>query len=453
MARSGRSLSTNSAPAASAARRKREASRRIPSPSSVRSRSWMTSTPPSSAPASSASSQAGGHRDSRASARRSRGGVTAPAYGARSLPLRTVQRSPDVLIAGGGIVGLAVAHAARERGLDVLVLDAGETGAWWVAAGMLAPVTEAEHGEDALLRLGLESAARYEAFARALDVPRHGAGTLVVARDRDEAEALDRLHGFRETLGLRAERLRPSQARRREPALAPTVRVALDVPGDRSVDPRALVAALRERVPVRTGRVAAVLTDGDRVTGVRLADGDEVGAGRIVLAAGAATGGLDGLPEHARVPVRPVKGQVLRLRDPGGPGLVERSIRTQDAYLVPRADGRYVLGATMEERGWDASVTAGGVFELLRDLSEVVPGVLELELEAALAGFRPGTPDNLPAIGRGALENLIWATGHWRNGVLLAPVTADLVAGLLAGEELPDWAAPCDPRRFAKVAA
>jgi glycine oxidase len=152
------------------------------------------------------------------------------------------------------------------------------------------------------------------------------------------------------------------------------------------------------------------------------------------------------------VPVRPVKGQVLRLRDPGGPGLVERSIRTLDAYLVPRADGRYVLGATMEERGWDPAVTAGGVFELLRNLSEVLPGVLELELEEALVGFRPGTPDNVPAIGPGALENLLWATGHWRNGVLLAPVTGDLVAGLLAGEPLPDWAAPCDPGRFATKA-
>jgi glycine oxidase len=360
-----------------------------------------------------------------------------------------MERTPDVLIAGGGIVGLAVALRASERGARTLVVDAGEPGAWFVAAGMLAPATELEHGEEGVLRVGLESAARYPAFAAELGVDLRAAGTLVVARDRDEAEALDRVVAFRTGLGLEAERLRPTEARRREPALAPTVRLALDVPGDRSIDPRAVVAALRERVAVRPGRVEAVTVEAERVTGVRLDDGTVLRAGQTVLATGARTVG--GLPEPARVPVRPVKGQVLRLLDPAGPGLVERSIRTPAAYLVPRADGRYVLGATMEERGWDGAVTAGGVFELLRDLSEVVPGVLELELEHALTGFRPGTPDNVPAIGPGALDGLVWATGHWRNGVLLAPVTADLVAGVLAGEALPDWAAACDPRRFARA--
>jgi glycine oxidase len=159
------------------------------------------------------------------------------------------------------------------------------------------------------------------------------------------------------------------------------------------------------------------------------------------------------MPEYARVPVRPVKGQVLRLRDPAGPGLVERTIRGQDAYFVPRGDGRYVLGATMEERGWDTTPTAGGVYELLRDLSEIVPGIFELEIEELIAGLRPATPDNLPAIGPGALDGLVWATGHYRNGILLTPVTADLVASTLAGDALPGWAAPADPLRFAQVAA
>ena len=159
------------------------------------------------------------------------------------------------------------------------------------------------------------------------------------------------------------------------------------------------------------------------------------------------------MPDAARVPVRPVKGQVLRLRDPNGPGLVERTIRGEQAYFVPRGDGRYVLGATMEERGWDVQPTAGGVYELLRDISELVPGVFELEIEELIAGLRPATPDNLPAIGPGALEGLVWATGHFRNGILLTPVTADLVAGVLAGESLPDWAEPANPQRFAGVAA
>jgi glycine oxidase len=359
----------------------------------------------------------------------------------------------DAIVVGGGIIGLAVALRARQRGLGVEVVDAGLDGAWSYAAGMLAPATEAEYGEQALLRLGLESAGRYPAFAAELGVELRTTGTLAVARDRDEAEALDRLHAFRAGLGLAAERLRPTQARRLESALAPTVRLAVEFPGDHSVDPRALVAALRERVGVRQARVAALLTEGDRVTGVRLEDGSSVHAERVVVAAGAWGALLDGLPAEARVPVRPLRGQILRMRDPGGPGLVQRSIRTLSAYLVPRADGRYVLGATMEERGWDPVPTAGGVFELIRDLSEVVPGVLELQLESVGVGFRPASPDNLPALGPGILEGLVWATGHGRNGVLLAPVTGDLVAAVLAGEPLPDWAARCDARRFAAVGA
>jgi glycine oxidase len=172
----------------------------------------------------------------------------------------------------------------------------------------------------------------------------------------------------------------------------------------------------------------------------------------VVVAAGVNVARLD-MPEHARVPVRPVKGQVLRLRDPNGPGLIERTVRREAIYLVPRGDGRYVLGATMEERGWDTTPTAGGVYELLRDLSELVPGIFELEIEELIAGLRPATPDNVPAIGPGALDGLVWATGHFRNGILLTPVTADLVAGVLNGEPLPDWAAPADPRRFAGVHA
>ena len=179
---------------------------------------------------------------------------------------------------------------------------------------------------------------------------------------------------------------------------------------------------------------------------VELADGGVVEAGAVLLAAGAYAGALS-----RAVPVRPVKGQVLRLRDPQGPGLLQRTIRTRDAYLVPRADGRYVLGATMEERGFDTVPTAGGVFELLRDISEVVPGVLEMEVEEVLAGLRPATPDNLPAIG--ALDGVVHATGHHRNGILLSGLTGELAAAALCGEPLPAWAAVADPARFAGVPA
>jgi glycine oxidase len=320
---------------------------------------------------------------------------------------------------------------------------------------MLAPVSEAEFGERALLELGLESARRYRDFCAALDDPGYrDAGTLVVARDRDEAEALDRLAAFRAGLGLPVERLRPTQARTLEPALAPTVRLALHIEGDHAIDPRRLVAALARAFggSQRRARVAALAVEGERVTGVVLEDGSRIAAGAVVVAAGVHAARL-GMPEHARVPVRPVKGQVLRLRDPRGPGLVERTIRGESAYFVPRGDGRYVLGATMEERGWDTTPTAGGVYELLRDLGEIVPGVFELDIEELSAGLRPATPDNLPAIGAGALEGLVWAAGHFRNGILLTPVTADLVAAALAGEALPEWAAPADPLRFAGVPA
>src|SRR5829696_1213702 len=346
----------------------------------------------------------------------------------------------DVAVVGGGVIGLAVAWRAARRGLRTVVLDAGEDGAWRYAAGMLAPVTEAEFGEDALLALGLRAARGFPAFCAELaeaagcDAGLRRTGTLVVARDADEAEELERLLQYRRSLGLEVERLRPSGARRAEPALAPTVRLALDVPGDDAVDPRALVTALRvaaERAGVELRRAR-----------VEAADLATLPADRVVVAAGAWSGRLGPLP------VRPVKGQIMRLRDPHGQDLVSRTIRTRDGYLVPRGGGGYVLGATVEERGWDTAPTAGATFELIRDLAEVVPGVLELDVEELGAGLRPGTPDNLPVIGEA--DGLIWATGHYRNGILLADVTAEAIISVLAGEGLPEWAAACDPARFAR---
>jgi glycine oxidase len=362
----------------------------------------------------------------------------------------------DVAVVGGGVIGLAVAWRAAQRGLRTLVLDAGEDGAWRYAAGMLAPVTEAEFGEDALLALGLRAASGFPAFCAELeaasgrDTGLRRTGTLVVARDRDEAEELERLLEYRRSLGLAVERLRPSQARRAEPALAPTVRLALDVPGDDAVDPRRLVAALAEAFEraggeIRRAHATAVEPGAVTVGATEDAATATLRAEHVVVAAGAWSGRLGPMP------IRPVKGQIMRLRDPAGQDLVARTIRTREGYLVPRGEGRYVLGATVEERGWDTAPTSGATFELIRDLAEVVPGVLELEIEELGAGLRPGTPDNLPVIGRAA--GLVWATGHYRNGILLADVTAEAVVSVLAGDGLPEWAAPCDPARFAEVHA
>jgi glycine oxidase len=361
----------------------------------------------------------------------------------------------DVLVVGGGIIGLAVAWRARQRGMSVTVLerDTAGLGTSRVAAGMLAPVVEVEFGQAAgrLLELGLRSARMWPAFACELESSTGAAvglmatGTLLAARDEDDARELERQLAFRQSLGLAVARLRPSEAREREPALAPTVRLALEAPEDHSVDPRLVLAALTRAcratgVHVREhSPVARVELDGAgaRASGVSLQDGERLAAGQVVLAAGAWSERIDGLPPDARVPVRPVKGQILRLRDPAGPGLLRRVLRFRGGYIVPREDGRYVLGATVEERGFELTPTAGGVYGLLRDAHELVPGISELEIEELSVGLRPGTPDNAPAIGPGTIDGLIWATGHYRNGILLAPLTAELVSDVLARGHAP----------------
>jgi len=378
----------------------------------------------------------------------------------------------DVAIVGGGVIGLAVAWRARAKGLSVTVLERGEIGRGtsYVAAGMLAPVAEVEFGEagQAALELGLRSAELWPGFAAELEraagaeVGLLKTGTLVLARDEDEARELERQIALRESLGLRASRLRASEAREREPALAPTVRLALEASEDHSVDPRRVLVALRracETVGVRLREHASVVRvllnrESTRVTGLELEGGERVMARWLVVAAGAWSGRLDGLPAEARVPVRPVKGQLLRLRDPAGPGLLRRVVRFEGGYLVPRADSRYVLGATVEERGFERHATAGGVYELLRDAHELVPGVSELQIEELCVGLRPGTPDNLPVLGPSVIEGLTWATGHYRNGILLAPLTAELVAGALAGESSSaPFPAACRADRFVAVTA
>lgn len=371
---------------------------------------------------------------------------------------RPTEHSPDLVVVGAGIAGLCVAHEACRRGLRPLVLDRGEPGAGTtaVAAGMLAPTSEAAFGEPELLALNLLAAERWPAFADGLGGGgRLECGTLLVARDRDQAEALDRELAFRMESGLSAERLLPSAARRAEPALAPSVRLALDIPQDHAAEPAVLISALLDAIGAGGGavraraEVAEVETDGERVAGVRLDGGERIAAEHVVVAAGSWSGELPGIPQPARVPVRPVKGQLLHLRDPAGPGLVERVMRSEEMYLVPRGDGRYVLGASAEERGFDTSITARAIHDLLREAAEVVPGVLELEVTRALAGLRPGTPDNAPALGPGLLEGLHWATGHFRHGILLAPITGEAVVPGVLGEPALEQAAPFSPLRFA----
>jgi len=361
------------------------------------------------------------------------------------------------------VIGLAVAWRSAQRGLKVVVIDrASEVGSGTtpIAAGMIAPISEAIAAEQPLMRLGLASARAYPEFVAELressgmDPGFLSCGTLFGARDPDEAEALTRELALRERLRLPARRLLASEARRLEPALTPTLRLALEIPDDHAIDPRKLTPALAQAARAAGAElrlnapVTRVTIESDRVTGVELADGHRVGAEHVVLAAGVWSDTVGGLPDEARVPIHPVKGQILRLHDPNGPGLLTHALRMTGAYLVPRGDGRYVLGATMEERGFDTTVTAGGVFELLRNAFELLPSITELVIDEAVAGLRPATPDNAPAIGRGAIPGLHWATGHFRHGILLTPITAEIMAAVLAGED-PDKVAPEDQGKLA----
>ncbi|MBZ4318741.1 glycine oxidase ThiO [Streptomyces huiliensis] len=376
----------------------------------------------------------------------------------------------DVLVIGGGIIGLVTAWRAAQRGLRTAVADpAPGGGAALVAAGMLAAVTELHYGEQALLALNLASARRYPDFTAELeeasgrDTGYRACGTLAVALDADDRAHLRELGAFQRRCGLEAEWLTGRECRRLEPMLAPGVQGGLRVDGDHQTDPRRLAAALltaceRAGVTLHRTAVARVLLDGDRAAGAELADGGRIAAGQTVLAAGSHSGRIAGLPDAVLPPVRPVKGQTLRLRIPEAyrPFLsrtVRAVVRGNPVYLVPRENGELVIGATTEELGWDTTVTAGGVYELLRDAHELVPGLTELPLAETSAGLRPGSPDNAPLLGPTELPGLHVATGHHRNGVLLTPLTGDVMAEALTTGRLPEEARPFSPRRFAASGA
>jgi glycine oxidase len=386
------------------------------------------------------------------------------------VPISSSVITADVAVIGGGAIGLASAwKVAQQGGRVVLIDEAVGGGASWAAAGMLAPVTEVHHGEEALLQLNLESSGMYERFAAELEdasgceVGYRRCGTLLVARDRDDNAALEEIYRFQVRLGLSVERLRSGDCQRVEPALAPDVRGGILVPGDHQVDNRALVAALQEAC-VRSGvqfvphRAARVEVENGRVDGVTATGGAPVSCDHVVLAAGAWSRGIAGIPEEVLPPLRPVKGQLLHLRTSSrGPAVTAplsgHNIRGADVYLVVRSDGRVVIGATSEEQGFDRTVTAGGVFGLLRDAYELVPGITELELTETVAGLRPATPDNAPVIGATSLDGLIMATGHYRNGILLTPITAAAVAALASGSTPPSVVEGFSPRRFERTMA
>ncbi len=357
------------------------------------------------------------------------------------------ERSYDAVVVGGGIVGLSCAWRLARRGAVVAVIDraAPPAGATRVAAGMLAPVGELAFGEADLLEMTLAAAALYPDFVAELEAAsgvstgyaRHGA--LHVALDRDEAAELRRVHELQRSLELGAEWLPPGRCRALEPGLTPSFHGGVHAPQEAAVDPRALAAALVGALESEGAELLfeteaeAALFDGKRLGGVRTNADEELRTETTILAAGAWSGQAEWLPDEGRPPVRPVKGQILELRARDGGAPCERIVASERVYLVPRPDGRLIAGATVEEQGFDTAVTAGGVHELLREAYRLLPDIAEMELVEAAAGLRPATADNLPLVGPSPLEGLFWATGHYRNGILLAPLAAKILAERLEG--------------------
>ncbi|GAY09070.1 glycine oxidase thio [Pseudonocardia sp. N23] len=364
-------------------------------------------------------------------------------------------------VVGGGVVGLSCAWRAAVDGARVTLVDAAPgSGASWVAGGMLAPVTEAWPGEEALLALGVESVGSWPGFAARLaeasgrDPGLRADGTVVAATGSGDRAELETLASYLDGIGRPVQRLSGRELRRLEPAIGPEVRGGLSVPDDLAVDNRLLLAALRVAaeqagVVFVARNATAVADDGTRVTGVTCDDGTVVDTDAVLVAAGAYTSALhpalDGL-------VRPVKGEILRLgHRPGAFPAPTRTVRAlvdgRPVYAVPRDGGGLVIGATQADVGFDREPTVGGVRDLLRDAERVLPGVAEFALLEVAAGLRPGSPDNLPLIGRIGPTGLLVAGGHHRNGILLAPVTADGIVALLRGDEVSGAVRAADPAR------
>lgn len=369
-----------------------------------------------------------------------------------------------MVIVGGGVIGLACAFRLSEAGAKVTVVDPGGTaGASWAAAGMLAPLSEAGFGEQDLVELNVAAVAEFRVLAEVLDelpgesVGLRTEGTLAVAFNTGDKAALARMSAYRNSFGWAAETLTGSAIRKLEPFLASGVTGGVLAGGDLSVDNRRYLRSLQRATAARgvrvvTGTVSRLDRTGGRVSGVTIDSGEHVAAATVVLCAGAQSGRLSGYPIH------PVKGQILRLRIPPrllavGPVLthtLRALVRGHEVYLVPRVGGEVVLGATQEQRGFDTVVTAGGVFELLRNAYELLPISSEFEVVEMRAGVRPGTPDNGPLLGESE-PGLVLATGHYRNGILLSASTAVAVTALLAGRPVaPQWA-PFRPDRFSEA--
>ena len=369
----------------------------------------------------------------------------------------------DVLIVGGGTIGLSIGFELVRQGTPVTVFERDQAGRGtsYQAAGMLAPDAEIEFEERELYDLNRESLRRWPDFAQRVEaasgqsVDYRNEGTLIVADDRDAAEALERLYTFQRGQGLNVEWLTGEEAKEIEPFVAPRLSAAVFAPSDHQVDNRRLVDALRVAFEAEGGTlhedtpIDAVVPDAE-APAVRTTNSEQVVGGRIVVAAGVWSRELDGLTPDATPPVRPVKGQMIQMRRKR-PFDLQHVVRGPEAYLAPKSDGRIVMGATSEEMGFDTTVTAGGLYDLLEGGWEVVPGIRDLPVDETWAGLRPASRDHAPLLGETAAPGIIMATGHYRHGILLTPITAEEIARLIRTGETSGWLKPFSPLRFSEA--
>ncbi len=374
---------------------------------------------------------------------------------------------PKVVVIGAGVIGLGIAWRLAQRGADVAIFDRGGAGAGasHAAAGMLAACAEAEPGEENLVALGRLSQSLWPAFAEELEtmtglsIDMRRDGILVVALTADDQAKIVHDLEFQKLLGLPLQWLTAAEVRRREPHIGSRLAGAVFSPEDHQVDNRKLAKALRvaaERAGATLREntpVARIAVANGRATGVVLADGTQIAADTVVLAAGAWSRSIGGVPPDMLPPVRPLKGQMIALRmDPAAP-LVRHTIWAPNVYMVPRDDGRLLLGATVEEKGFDTALTAGGVLSLLEAAWRAIPAIEELPIDEMWVGHRPGSRDDAPILGPAPIAGLVYATGHHRNGILLAPVTANAIARTVLQGEVDPAIRPFTIGRFARAQA
>lgn len=367
----------------------------------------------------------------------------------------------DVVIIGGGVIGLMVARALVQRGVrDVMLLERGSLGteASFAAGGILGPQAEANRADE-FFELACQSRDLYPALARellgetAIDISLETTGTLYLAFTAADETEIEKRYEWQTRAGLSLEKLSPGEARRLEPNIAENVRAALLFPQDIQVDNRRLLTALvaaNEKLGVQLltdTNVESIRAEHEQIRGVETARGF-VSTPTVVLAAGAWTSFLSNgdLANAPRVQIEPVRGQMVCLQS--SPRLARHILYSPRGYLVPRLDGRVLAGSTTEHVGFDRQVTTGGLHEILSHALELAPTVASLPVAATWAGFRPRAEDDLPVLGPCEIKGLLYATGHYRNGILLAPITGQLIAEAIIGNVISPRLSRFAPDRF-----